>query len=121
LSILERKEVLYENKWYDKINDLFEEIYFRESIEEKKKKIESKREELIKIIKNQEETLKKMREEYEKMLKLTNIVRENYWIFEGYDINKIKDLINSLNLQIEVEKRDHKIIVKLKDNNIGKN
>jgi len=121
LSILERKEVLYEDKWYDKINDLFEEIYFRELIEEKKRKIDKKKEELTKIIKNQEETLKKMKEEYEKMLKLANIIRENYWIFEGYDITKIKELINSLNLQIEVEKKDYKIIVDLRNNNIGKN
>jgi len=117
LSILERKEVLYENNWYDKINDLFEEIYFKEILEEKRKKVESKKEELIKIIKDQEETLEKMKKEYEELLKLAKIIKENYWIFEGYDIEKIKELINNLNLQIEVKKDDHKIIVKLKNNN----
>jgi len=121
LKILERKEILYEDKWYDKINDLFEEIYLKELIESKKRKIESKKEELIRIIKSQEEILNKMKEEYDKMLKLANIIKENYWIFEGYDINKIKEWINNLNLQIEVEKSDHKIIVKLKNHNSEKN
>jgi len=117
LSILEKKEILYDNNWYKGVNEFFEEMYLREIIENKKREIENKKEEIKRIIENQEKTLEKMKEEYNKLLKIANIIKENYWIFEGNNIEKIDEYIKSLNLPIEVIKKDNKILVNLKNNN----
>ncbi|MEM4757550.1 MAG: NFACT family protein [Nanopusillaceae archaeon] len=116
-NLFEKKEVLYENQWYSDVNSLFEKIYFDEEIENKKKIIEKKKEEIKKILEDQKQKLSDFEEEIKNLMDIANLIKENYWIFQDYNIENIEKVLKSKNLDFLVEKKDGKIFIKIKNIN----
>ncbi|MEM1804672.1 MAG: NFACT family protein [Nanopusillaceae archaeon] len=115
IDLINKKEILYDNCWYSEINSVFENIYFKEEIENKKKNIEKRKEELKKIIENQKTKLLDLEKEIKILDKITNLIKENYWIFQNYDIKEIENFLKSKNFEFSIEKKDGKIVIKFKE------
>ncbi|MEM4511189.1 MAG: NFACT family protein [Nanopusillaceae archaeon] len=115
INLINKKEILYDNCWYSEINSVFENIYFKEEIENKKKNIEKRKEELKKIIENQKTKLLDLEKEIKILDKIANLIKENYWIFQNYDIKEIENFLKSKNFEFSIEKKDGKIVIKFKE------
>ncbi|MEM1804871.1 MAG: NFACT family protein [Nanopusillaceae archaeon] len=115
IDLINKKEILYDNCWYSEINSIFENIYFKEEIENKKKNIEKKKEELKKIIENQKAKLSDLEKEIKILNEIANLIKENYWIFQNYDIKEIESFLKSKNFEFSIENKNGKIVIKFKE------
>lgn len=115
IDLINKKEILYDNCWHSEINSIFENIYFKEEIENKKKNIEKKKEELKKIIENQKAKLSDLEKEIKILNEIANLIKENYWIFQNYDIKEIESFLKSKNFEFSIENKDGKIVIKFKE------
>ncbi|MEM4571156.1 MAG: hypothetical protein QXY16_00415, partial [Nanopusillaceae archaeon] len=56
-------------------------------------------------------------EEIKNLMDIANLIKENYWIFQDYNIENIEKFLKSKNLDFSVEKKDGKIFIKIKNIN----
>lgn len=97
------------------INNYFEKLYFNDYKYYKIKRLEEEKNKILNIIKSQEESLKEIEDKINNINKIAEFLTTYSWIFNNYDIEKIKDQFKSLNIDVDIKKDGYKIILEIKE------
>mgnify|MGYP000151803915 CR=1 FL=1 len=112
-NFINHNNILYDGKWTQDIDQVFENVFLKEI--EREDVLEIEKQKYIKIMEDQKRILEEIERKIEENKKIGEFLMNYSWIFYDYDTDRIKKEFEKLNIDIEIKKDGRKIIIYLKN------
>jgi len=111
-NFINNNSILYDNRWVEDIDNVFENIFLKEIEEDT---LEKEKQKYLKIIEEQEIALKEIEKKIEENRKIGEFLMKYAWIFSDYNIERIRKEFENLGINVDIKEEGRKIIIQLKD------